>query len=106
MAKKIKIRASLKNDVTTVKAIMTHPMETGSRKDKASGELIPAHYIQTVVVSLNGEQVFNADWCTGVSKNPYLSIKIKGGAAGDSVALTWKDNLGASETAETKIKAK
>jgi len=85
---------------------MTHPMETGSRKDKESGELIPAHYIQAVIVSLNGEQVFNADWGTGVSKNPYLSIKIKGGAVGDNVALTWKDNLGESETAETKIKAK
>ena len=77
MAKKIKIRASLKNDVTTVKAIMTHPMETGSRKDKASGELIPAHYIQTVVVSLNGEQVFNADWGTGVSKTPTFQLRSK-----------------------------
>ena len=40
----IKIRAKLQEDVTTVKALMTHPMETGSRKDK-DGNLIPAHYI-------------------------------------------------------------
>ena len=32
MAKKaIKIRAKLKNDVTTVKALMTHALETGAR---------------------------------------------------------------------------
>ena len=34
MAKSIKIRAKLKGDTTTVKCLMTHPMETGLRKDK------------------------------------------------------------------------
>ncbi|MCG7936220.1 MAG: thiosulfate oxidation carrier complex protein SoxZ, partial [Candidatus Thiodiazotropha taylori] len=32
MAKSIKIRAKEKGGVTTVKALMTHPMETGGRK--------------------------------------------------------------------------
>ena len=31
MTKKVNIRASLKDGVTTVKALMTHPMETGAR---------------------------------------------------------------------------
>ena len=106
MTNKVKIRASLKDGVTTVKALMTHPMETGARKDKESGELIPAHYIQEVAVSLNGEVVMNANWGTGVSKNPYLSFKIKGGAADDTVALEWKDNLGETGSGETKIKQK
>ncbi len=106
MSKKVKIRASLKDGVTTVKALMTHPMETGARKDKESGELIPAHYIQEITVTLNGETVMNANWGTGVSKNPYLSFKIKGGAAGDTVALEWKDNLGETGTGETQIKQK
>ncbi len=106
MSKKVKLRASLKDGVTTVKALMTHPMETGSRKDKESGELVPAHYIQEVAVTLNGEQVINAYWGTGISKNPYLSFKIKGGAEGDTVALTWKDNLGETGTGETKVKQK
>ena len=106
MEKKVKIRASLKNGVTTVKALMSHPMETGARKDKETGELIPAEYIQEVVVTHNDAAVLNANWGTGVSKNPYLSFKIKGGAAGDTIALTWKDNLGESGSGETKIKAK
>lgn len=106
MSKKVKLRASLKDGVTTVKALMTHPMETGARKDKETGELVPAHYIQEVEVTLNGEQVINAYWGTGISKNPYLSFKIKGGAEGDTVALTWKDNLGETGTGETKVKQK
>ncbi len=106
MTKKVKIRASLKDGVTTVKALMTHPMETGARKDKETGELIPAHYIQEVSVTLNGETVMNANWGTGVSKNPYLSFMIKGGSEGDTVALEWKDNLGETGTGETQIKQK
>ena len=53
MTKKVKIRASLKDGVTTVKALMTHPMETGARKDKETGELVPAEFIQEVVVTHN-----------------------------------------------------
>ncbi len=106
MEKKVKIRASLKDGVTTVKALMTHPMETGARKDKDTGELVPAEFIQEVIVMHNDTVVLNANWGTGISKNPYLSFKIKGGAAGDTIKLEWKDNLGATGSGETQIKQK
>ena len=41
MAKKIKIRAKASGDGATVKCLMSHPMETGLRKDKKTGEVIP-----------------------------------------------------------------
>ena len=44
MAGRIKIRAQKKGDITEVKALMRHPMETGMRKDQA-GDPIPAHFI-------------------------------------------------------------
>jgi len=28
-----------------IKALITHPIETGLRKDKETGEVIPAHFI-------------------------------------------------------------
>ena len=103
MAKKsIKIRAKLKNDITTVKALMTHPMETGARKDK-SGELIPAHFIQEVTCVSGDKTLLSADWSGGVSKNPYLSFKFKGGQKGDAITLKWVDNKGNSDSAEVKI---
>ena len=49
MAKSIRARASAKGDTTTVKALITHPMETGLRKDKKTGKKVPAHFIQEVV---------------------------------------------------------
>lgn len=102
MAKKtIKIRAKNQSGVTTVKALMTHPMETGQRKDK-SGEPIPAHFIQEVTCEVAGKVVMNTHWSAGVSKNPYLSFKFDGGA-GETLTLKWTDNKGNSDSAEAKI---
>ncbi|MGA8052632.1 MAG: thiosulfate oxidation carrier complex protein SoxZ, partial [Burkholderiales bacterium] len=40
MADPMKIRASLQGDVAEVRVLMSHPMETGQRKD-ADGKLVP-----------------------------------------------------------------
>jgi len=104
MAKKlIKARAKAKNGVITIKALFSHIMETGLRKDKKSGEKIPAHYIQEVNFEHNGKAVVNAEWGYAISKNPYVSVKFPG-AKGDTVKISWKDNKGA--TAETEVKSK
>jgi len=76
---KAKIRAKLKGDEVTVKVLMTHPMETGLRKDKESGKTIPADFIQTMVCESNGKKLVNCSFSGSVSKNPYLSLKFKGG---------------------------
>jgi sulfur-oxidizing protein SoxZ len=103
MANTIKIRAKVEGDVTEVKMLINHPMETGQRKDSKTGELIPAHYIQEVTCEHNGNNVLRALWGGGVSKNPYLSFKFKGGKAGDAVKVNWVDNKGESDSAEEKI---
>ncbi|MCW8908544.1 MAG: thiosulfate oxidation carrier complex protein SoxZ [Sedimenticola sp.] len=102
MAKKsIKVRAKHKDGVTTVKALMTHPMESGLRKN-SKGEAIPAHFIQEVVCEVGGNMVMNAHWSGGVSKNPYLSFKFDGGQ-GQTLKLTWTDNKGESDSIESAI---
>jgi len=98
----IKIRAQLKDGVVTVKALMTHPMETGARKDK-DGSLIPAHFIQEVSCESAGKRLLTAYWSGGVSKNPYLSFNYKGGNKGDLLKLSWVDNKGESDTAEAEV---
>ena len=103
MAKKtIKIRAKNKNGETTLKALMTHPMETGRRKDSKTGKMIPAHFIQEVTCEVGGKVVMNALWSGGVSKNPYISFKFDGGK-GETLTLKWVDNMGKSDSAEAKI---
>ena len=104
MAKSIKIRAKLKGDTTTVKCLMTHPMETGLRKDKKTGKPIPAHFINEVVAEAGGKTVLTTNWSGGISKNPYLSFAFKGAAKGDEVKISWADNKGGSDSGTAKIK--
>lgn len=87
MARRIKTRilSRLKDDVTTVKAVVRHPMTR-------------THFITEVTFEHNGKVVMSANWGMGISSNPYCSFKFRGGKKGDPVKFTWKDNQG--ETGE------
>ena len=100
----IKIRAKAKDGVTTVKSLISHPMETGLRKNSKTGKMIPAHYVTEVMAEHNGNPVMSANWAGGISKNPYLSFKFKGAAAGDTIKISWVDNMGKGDSAEAEIK--
>ena len=93
----MKMRAQLKGEVTEVKVLMSHPMETGRKKDNFD-RLIPAHFVQLVTATLNGKTVLEAQWGTGVSKNPYLTFRLTGAKIGDTIEVTWNDNLGETAT--------
>ena len=100
----IKMRAKVTDGVTTIKALISHPMDTGLVKDKKTGKTIPAHFIQEVVCQHKGTTVITANWGAAISKNPYLSFKFKGAAAGDTVSLSWVDNTGEKDSADATIK--
>ena len=104
MANSIKMRVRKDGDGVTVKALITHPMETGRRQDRDSGELVPAHFIQRVVCEYKDEKVFEAYWGTGVSRNPFVAFKFDGGEEGENITLTWVDNLGQSGRREEPIR--
>ena len=101
----IKARAQVQGDVTTVKALISHPMETGLRKDKKTGKAIPAHFIQELNVEHNGNNVLTGLWGVAVSKNPYLFFKFHGAKPGDKLTISWVDNKGQSESETFEIKA-
>ena len=102
-SKTIRMKAKAENGETTVKALIKHPMETGRRKDKATGKAIPIHYIQEVTCSYQGEPVLTTEWGPTISMNPFLSFKFTGGAPGEAVELSWKDNTGDGESASATI---
>jgi len=104
MAKSIKIRAKVKGGVTVVKTLISHPMETGMRKNKKTGKKFPAEYIQEVTCTHNGSNVLTAEWGTAISKNPYMSFQFKGAKSGDKLTISWVDNKGKSDSVEAKIK--
>lgn len=102
MTNPTQIRAQASGDKTTVRVRMAHEMESGQRKD-ASGKTVPAWFIQEVMVTHNGKLVLSAEWGTAVSKNPFMQFAVKGAKVGDKIAVSWKDNRGATRTDEATV---
>ncbi len=102
MASPMRIRAAAKDGVTEVRVLMSHPMETGQRKD-SSGNPIPAHHITELTAKHNDKVVLSAQFGPSVSTNPYLAFKFQGGAKGDKVVVSWVDNKGESRTDEVQV---
>ncbi len=78
-------------------------METGFRKDKKSGQIIAAHFIQNLNCTMNNRVILSAQWGAGISRNPYLSFQYNGGKVGDILKLSWEDNTGLSDSVEAHI---
>ena len=102
MENNMKMRAKLTGEATEVKVIISHPMETGRKKDDF-GVLIPAHFIQLVTATLNNKPVLEMQWGTGISKNPYLTFHLKGANVADKIVVTWFDNLGKTGAGEILV---
>ena len=102
MGNPMKIRAANKDGVTEVKVLISHEMETGQRKD-AAGALVPAWFITELTAKHNDKLVLSSEFGPSVSKNPYLAFRFKGGAKGDKIVVSWKDNKGDSRTDEAAI---
>jgi len=100
--KPVKIRGKIKDGIAKIKALMPHPMETGTRRD-ANDQVIPAHFIEEVVCELNGTMTLKAEWGPSVSKNPYFAFKINSAKPGDVVKISWTDNLGESSSGELTL---
>jgi sulfur-oxidizing protein SoxY len=98
----MKMRAKLLNDIAEVKVIIVHPMTTGRAKNSA-GQLIPAHFIQTLNATLNGKPVLEAHCSTAISKNPYFTFYVAGAKLGDTVMVKWQDNMGYTGQSEIKV---
>jgi len=102
MADPMKIRAALKGEVTEIRVLMGHPMETGQRKD-AAGATVPAHFIQSITVDVGGKRVVDGQISGSVSRNPVFGFKMKGAKVGDKVVVNWIDNKGDKRSDEATV---
>lgn len=100
---KMKMRTRLQDGVVELQVLITHPMETGRRTDKNTGEKIPPHFIQKVTIALNDKNVAVVDSGTGVSEDPLLGFRLKTAKPGDKLKVFWTDNMGESGTQEGAV---
>jgi sulfur-oxidizing protein SoxZ len=79
-------------EIIEVKALITHVMETGNRKD-SEGKPIPRNIIHTFTAHYDGALVFKAELGPSISANPYLSFYLKVPGPGE-LMVSWKDDDG------------
>jgi sulfur-oxidizing protein SoxZ len=90
-----------KGELIEIKTLISHEMESGQRKDSA-GKVIPRQIINKFTATFNGKMVFEADWYTSISANPYQSFFYKADESGE-FAFAWKDDNGQTYTANAKL---
>jgi sulfur-oxidizing protein SoxZ len=88
-------------DVIEIKTLISHPMETGYRRD-TEGQLIPRQIIQTFTCTYNEIEVFRADWHPAVAANPYLAFYTVATESGQ-LRFEWVDEAGTVYRAEAEI---
>lgn len=87
----MRIDARYHDGSTRLRALIDHPMETGTRYDD-QGVRIPPLYIQSLVIRYREEIVVDARLSSAISRNPYFSIEFTGGNIGDEVVFEWIDS--------------
>jgi len=90
-------------EVITIKTLISHPMESGQRKDKKTGETIPRNIVNSFTATFNGDTVFEAVVEPAVSANPYFEFQMRVPEAGE-LALKWVADDGEVYEASKKIK--
>tara|TARA_B100001964_G_C13753449_1_gene388507 strand:+ start:133 stop:459 length:327 start_codon:yes stop_codon:yes gene_type:complete len=106
MAKKPRVKVPKKakaGDIVQIKTLMSHKMETGRRKDKKTGKVIPRKIIDTFVCKFNGKEIMSADLQPSIAANPYLAFYAVATESG-TFDFEWTEDGGSKVTASGKIK--
>lgn len=90
-----------KGEVIEIKTLITHPMESGQRKDN-DGKLVPRMIVNALKATYNGKPVIDIKLEPAVAANPYMSFFLRVEESG-TLKFTWTDDLKNSWTAESKI---
>lgn len=103
MGGKIKIRSLRTADYTELKILLDHPMENGRNRDSITGQLIPAHFIQQLDISLNGNPIIQAKLGGSMAKQPFFTFRLLQSEPSDKVKVQWHDNLGLTGSEEHEL---
>jgi sulfur-oxidizing protein SoxZ len=84
--------AAAKGEVFQIKALISHPMETGLRRDE-QGDVIPRKIINKFVCRYNDVVVFDADLHEAVAANPYIEFYLRATESG-RLEFIWEEDGG------------
>ena len=98
---KLDKKQAKKGELVEVKALVSHVMETGQRRD-SQGNVIPRKILNKFTCTVNGKLVFAADFEPAISANPYIQFKFRATESGP-VVLTCIDDDGSQIVGQETI---
>ncbi|EKE72899.1 MULTISPECIES: thiosulfate oxidation carrier complex protein SoxZ [Roseobacteraceae] len=85
-------KSAAAGEVITIKTLISHPMESGQRKD-GDGNIIPRSIINRFTCEFNGQSVIDVTMEPAISTNPYFEFDAQVPEAGE-FKFTWYDDDG------------
>lgn len=82
-----------RGEVFQVKSLVSHPMETGLRRD-SKGDVIPRKIINTFTCRYNDAEVFGVDLHEAVAANPFIEFYLRATQSG-RLEFIWEEDGGA-----------
>jgi sulfur-oxidizing protein SoxZ len=90
-----------RGEVIEIKALVSHPMETGYRRTQL-GEAVPRDIIRRFVCTYNGTEVFRAELHPAIAANPFIAFSTVATESG-TLTFQWTGDNGFSVTESTRI---
>jgi len=85
-------RQARANTIVEIKTLMSHPMESGFRRD-SMGEEIQRNILTRFTCEYLGQPVLEAHFGPGIAANPFMAFNLLATTTGDLV-FTWTDQHG------------
>lgn len=89
-------------DIIEVRALLTHIMETGQRRDAKTNQFVPRLILNSFVAKFNGGEVFRMKLAPGISANPFIAFFMKVPGPGE-LELTWTEDGGEAAVERVKV---
>ena len=90
-----------RGEIIEIKTLVSHPMETGYRRDQVGGA-IPRDIIRRFVCTYNGTEVFRADLHPAIAANPFIVFSTVATESG-TLKFEWTGDNGFSATESATI---
>jgi sulfur-oxidizing protein SoxZ len=94
-------KTARRGEIIEIKTLITHPMETGYRRDDV-GKAVPQDIISLFAVTYAGAEIFRMDMFPGVAANPFAAFTTIATETGDLV-FTWTDNKGVAHVEKATL---
>lgn len=90
-----------RGEIITIKTLMSHPMESGSRRTQL-GVVIARDIVTSFFCTYNGEAVFQATLYPAIAANPFISFSTIATESG-TITFTWQGDNGFTVTEQVAI---